>query len=141
MGWGGRRINAGRKRKNPPPGASVLQHPSAPPPPSTNAPPLVEEFDAPDTLDRDAREIWIQQAPLAFRNGTLTRATALSFERYCRVVVMARRESKSSAVGGANHRGLLKQLSALERDFLRAPSGRPDARPDRGRATPGSAGE
>ena len=103
----------------------MLQHPSAPPPPSTNAPPLVEEFEAPDNLDHDSRAIWIQQAPLAFRNGTLTRATALSFERYCRVVVMERNESKSSAVGGANHRGLLKQLNALEQQFLLAPSGRP----------------
>jgi hypothetical protein len=127
MGWGGKRVGAGRKRKQPPLGASLLVHPSAPPPPPVVEAPAapIEEFDAPDDLDPEARAIWTTQAPLAFRNGTLTRATALSFARYCRIVVLERHEARSSAVGGANHRGLLKQLNALEQQFLLAPSGKP----------------
>jgi hypothetical protein len=123
MPRGGRRIGAGRKPKNRT--ASVLQHPSSSVvPPSTNEPSPVEEFDAPNDLAADERAIWLKQAPHAFANRTLTRATALSFERYCKVVVLERNEAKSSGVGGANHRGLLKQINSLEQQFLLAPFGK-----------------
>ena len=94
-------------------------------PPTTNGLAPVEEFDAPDDLSRDERQVWMQQAPHAFRNRTLTRASALSFERYCKVVVMERNESKSSAAGGANHRGLLRQINAYELQFVLTPCGKP----------------
>lgn len=117
MPRGGRRIGAGRKPKQ----ARVLAHPSVP---TTNGAPVIEEFEAPDDLTRDERSVWLKQAPHAFANGTLTRATALSFERYCRVVVMERKEAESSARGSANHRGLLKQVNAYELQFMLTAAGK-----------------
>jgi hypothetical protein len=131
MARGGYRIGAGRKPKHKT--AKVLAHPSVPVP-TTNEPSSIEEFDAPDDLSMDERAIWLKQAPHAFANRTLIRATALAFERYCKVVVLERNEAKSSGVGGPNHRGLLKQINAFELQFLLAPSGRAmpvsDLRPD-----------
>lgn len=123
MPRGGRRIGAGRKPKNPT--ARLLKHPSAPiVPPSTNEPSPVEEFDAPNDLTAEERAVWLKQAPHAFANRTLTRASAMAFERYCKVVVLERNEAKSSAVGGPNHRGLLKQVNAYELQFMLAPAGK-----------------
>ena len=123
MPRGGRRIGAGRKPKPRDEFGRILNHPSVP---TTNYPPAaVEEFDAPDSLTADERKVWMSQAPFAFKAGTLTRASALSFERYCRVVVLEQYEAKSSGVGGANHRGLLKQIDAYELHFLLTPAGRP----------------
>lgn len=128
MGRGGKRIGAGRKPK-PKVGyelARVLQHPSVP---TTNQTTPIEEFDAPDDLAMDERAVWLKQAPHAFRGRTLTRATALAFERYCKVVVLERNEAKSSGVGGANHRGLLKQVNAYELQFMLTPAGKPMIEP------------
>lgn len=109
--------------------AVVVQHPSAPPP-STNFPPVpIEEFDCPDGLTHEERIVWKQQAPHAFKARTLTKATALSFERYCRVVVLESNEAKSSGVGGSNHRGLLKQINAYELQFMLTPMGKPMPEP------------
>lgn len=117
--WGGRRPGSGRKKS-----AKVLQHTSVPP--STNYPEApVEEFDAPDCLSHDERAIWLIQSPHAFRNRTLTRSTALAFERYCKAVVWERCEAASSARGGPNHRGLLKQINTYELQFMLAPCGKP----------------
>lgn len=121
MGRGGRRIGAGRKPQNKT--AKLLQHPSVPVP-TTNDPSPIEEFDAPNDLAADERGVWLKQAPHAFASRTLTRATALAFERYCKVVVLERNEAKSSGVGGANHRGLLKQINAFELQFMLAPCGK-----------------
>lgn len=128
MPRGGRRIGAGRKRK-PKVGselARILQHPSVP---TTNQTSPIEEFDAPDDLSADERAVWLKQAPHAFANRTLTRATALAFERYCKVVVLERNEAKSSGVGAANHRGLLKQINAYELQFMLTPAGKPMVEP------------
>lgn len=103
----------------------VLAHPSSSPPPTTNGPSEIEEFDAPNDLGQDERSVWLKQAPHAFKNRTLTRASALSFERYCKVVVLERNEAKSSGVGGSNHRGLLKQINSYELQFMLTPSGKP----------------
>lgn len=128
MARGGRRVGAGRKPK-PKEGpnhhqepARVLAHPSVP---TTNDLPEVEEFDAPNDLSMEERKVWMRQAPFAFQNRTLTRESALSFERYCKVVVMEQHEALSSAKGGANHRGLLKQINAYELQFLLTPAGKP----------------
>jgi hypothetical protein len=135
MPWGGKRVGAGRKPKPKPPasdGARVLAHPSAPalpPPPTTNGAPEVEEFDAPDSLTMEERAVWLKQAPHAFRAGTLTRGTALAFERYCRIVVLEQNEAKSSGMGGSNHRGLLRQINAYELQFMLIPCGKPLAQP------------
>lgn len=126
MPRGGRRVGAGRKPKaRDGSSARVLAHPSAAAVPTTNDLPEIEEFDAPNDLGMDERAVWLKQAPHAFKNRTLTRATALSFERYCKVVVLERNEAKSSGVGGANHRGLLKQINAYELQFLLTPAGKP----------------
>lgn len=134
MPKGGPRIGAGRKPKLPGArafGSRVVPHPSVPAAsshpvvPTTNPASPIEEFDAPDDLTADERAIWLKQAPHAFRNRTLTKATALAFERYCKIVVLERNEAKSSGVGGANHRGLLKQLNAYEQQFMLAPTGKP----------------
>jgi hypothetical protein len=127
MPRGGRRPGAGRKPKALT--ARVLTHPSVPPP-TTNLPSPVEEFDAPDDLAADERAVWLNQAPHAFKRGTLTRGTAMAFERYCKVVVLERNEAKSSGIGGANHRGLLKQINAYELQFLLIPNGRPMVEPE-----------
>jgi hypothetical protein len=123
MGWGGRRPGSGKKPrpKIPSEAARVLVHPSVP---TTNATSPIEEFDAPDALTMEERAVWLKQAPHAFANRTLVRATALSFERYCRAVVWEQKEGESSARGGANHRGLLKQINAYELQFLLTPCGK-----------------
>src|SRR5688572_2748600 len=122
MPRGGRRPGAGRKPKSLQ--ARVLPHPSMPPP-TTNYPPAeVEEFDAPDALSKEERDVWLKQAPFAFRKGTLTRSTAFAFERYCKMVVQEENEAKSSAVNGANHRGLRREINVLELQFLLTPCGR-----------------
>ena len=125
MARGGRRVGAGRKPKPRDGMGRILNHPSAPTVPTTNGPIEIEEFDAPDDLLMDERAVWLKQAPHAFKNRTLTRSTALSFERYCKVVVLERNEAKSSGVGGANHRGLLRQINAYELQFMLTPAGKP----------------
>jgi hypothetical protein len=126
MGWGGKRKGAGAKpKRRPEEMGRVFAHPSVPP--TTNEDSPVEEFDAPDDLTAEERAVWLKQAPHAFRNRTLTRATAMSFERYCKVVVLERNEAKSSGVGGANHRGLLKQINAFELQFMLTANCRPMA--------------
>lgn len=134
--WGGRRPGAGRKPKPRTEAARVLPHPSVPAPgmpaasslpgvPTTLDTSPIEEFDAPNDLTADERAVWLKQAPHAFQARTLTRATALAFERYCKVVVLERNEAKSSGVGGANHRGLLKQINTYEVQFCLVPMGKP----------------
>lgn len=125
--WGGRRLNAGRKRN------LTLAHgrltederrqKRAARQKAEAA--AVEEFDAPETLTPDERAVWERQAPHAFKARTLVPATAVAFARYCRVVVLEGNEAKSSGVGGPNHRGLLRQLNTYEQQFRLAPSGGP----------------
>lgn len=117
----------------------IIRHPSSPPadpsarrriaPPTTNGDSPIEEFDAPDSLTKDERDVWLKQAPHAFKARTLTPATAMAFERYCRVVVLESAEAKSSGMGGSNHRGLLKQINSYELQFCLVPSGKPLAAP------------
>lgn len=128
MPRGGRRIGAGRKRKLPGVSAADMRRATGQTrPPTTNSPSPIEEFDAPDDLTMEERAVWLKQAPHAFKNRTLTRATALSFERYCKVVVLERHEAKSSGMGGNNHRGLLKQINMYELQFMLTPCGKPMA--------------
>jgi hypothetical protein len=100
----------------------VLQHPANQDVlagvPTTNELGPIEEFDAPDDLSAEERQVWLKQAPHAFKARTLVRSTALAFERYCKLVILERNEAKSSGVGAANHRGLVKLVNDLERQFL-----------------------
>ena len=122
MGWGGKRKGAGRKKKP----ATVLQHPSQP---AVIVVPLpdVERFDPPAGLTDEERAVWLEQAPRAFDAGTLTRARSLAFARYCRTVILERREAQSSGVGGANHRGLQRFVHDLELAFRLTGDGKPAA--------------
>lgn len=136
MGWGGRRPGAGAKPKADklralrglPPRPKVVDHPSSlPVPPSTNSDqaPAVDEFAAPDSLSAEERKVWLRQAPFAFKARTLTQATAMSFERYCRMVVLeAALGADVEAAGGTNHRGILQRINALELQFLLTPCGK-----------------
>lgn len=126
MPRGGRRPGAGRKPK--PKLARVLAHPSIPPPADETCP--IEEFEAPAGLTPDEHMAWVTQAPFAFRNRTLTRASALAFERYCKVLVLERYAAVSSGVGGVDHRGLLKQVNQYELQFMLIPNGRPMPNPE-----------
>jgi hypothetical protein len=128
---GGRRPGSGRKRKpdslrSLQAHARVLAHPSS----VISSPGDVFEPSVVD-LTPDERLIWRNQAPHAFANGTLTRASELAFTRYCRLVVYERAEAASSGRLGTNHRGVLKDLNTLELQFGLTPCGKPmtDAAP------------
>lgn len=101
-----------------------------PSPPVTHQPPApIEAVDPPASLAPEELDIWRRQAPFALANRTLTPATSMAFERYVRVVSLERHEAKSSSRGGANHRGLLRQIAAYEVQFCLAPMGKPMAPP------------
>lgn len=142
MPRGGPRVGAGRKRKWPRDAEGrVIRHPSSavmrgvvPPeapltvPAGQYLPPTVA-VEAPEDLSEAARAVWDRQAPHALAVLTLTPATAFSFARYCAVVAAEQDEAKSTARGGANHRGLLKQIESYEQRFLLTAMGRPMAAP------------
>ncbi len=131
MPRGGSRIGAGRKRKPREDNglqARVLQHPSSQAAEAAipmDEPLGMDDFAVPDALSVDERNVWLRQAPLACGKGTLTKASALSFERYCRVVVLEGNESKSSGMGGPKHIALLKQVNAYELQFMLTAAGKP----------------
>jgi hypothetical protein len=112
-GSGGARPGAGRKPKsaveraitgNPGRRGRLLPHPSAVPVPGV-AP--IDEFDAPNDLSPDERNVWLELAPFAFAARTLTRATSFAFRLLCKNIVLERLYAASVAdKGGANHRGL-----------------------------------
>lgn len=128
---GGRRPGAGRKPKtaleraltgNPSHQTGrVLTHPAAAVP--VVAP--VDEFDAPDDLTIDERHVWLELAPFAFANRTLTKATSLSFRLLCRNVILERALAVDPKMqGGANHRGLIQRVDAELLRFNLSPCGK-----------------
>ncbi|HVQ14383.1 MAG TPA: hypothetical protein VMS40_12365 [Vicinamibacterales bacterium] len=129
---GGRRPGAGRKPKtaferavtgDPGHRGHVLPHPSSPPVVPTVAP--VEEFDAPNDLTMAERHVWLELAPFAFANRTLTSATSLSFRLLCRNVVLERALAADPKMqGGANHRGLIQRVDAELLRFNLSPCGK-----------------
>ena len=130
-GHGGRRPGAGRKPKSsliravtghPGHRGRVLSHPSAGHVPVV-AP--VDEFDAPSDLTTDERNVWVELAPFAFANRTLTRATSFAFRLLCRNVVLERSYASSIAdKGGPNHRGLIQRIDAELLAFNLRPCGK-----------------
>lgn len=125
-GSGGLRPGAGRKKKSNLEHAvtgsirgRLLAHPSSVP---TVAP--IDEFDAPDDLSPDERNVWLELAPFAFANRTLTRATSLSFRLLCRNVVLERALASSEDRGGANHRGIIQRVDAELLRFNLSPCGK-----------------
>lgn len=75
-------------------------------------------------MTAEERAVWERQAPFAFANRTLTKASAMAFERYCRLVVEEEIEGRSSGHGGSNHRGMVKTLNAYELQFGLTPGGK-----------------
>ena len=118
MGRGGRRPGSGRK-----PTARLLRAVTRTP--ETVRPGPVEIFGPPADLTADEQRVWQQQAPHAFAAGTLTRASAMAFARYCQVAALERALARSESRGGSNHRGILKQINAYELEFLLVPCGKP----------------
>lgn len=139
VGSGGRRPGAGRKPRSeaekalrgPSHHAKVLPHPSAPPvEPAAAKPPRFDESQAPNDLNPEERAVWLELAPHATANGTLTDATSLGFRLLCRNVVLERQFSASVMDRGcANHRGLIQRIDAELLRFNLAPCGKPVAAP------------
>lgn len=127
---GGARPGAGRKPRSrleravaPGHHGRVLRHPSG-----MDQVPVVaeiEEFDAPDDLTLEERHVWVELAPHAFQNRTLTKATSLSFRLLCRNVVLERALADNVELrGGANHRGLIQRVDAELLRFSLSPCGK-----------------
>lgn len=73
--------------------------------------PPVEEFEAPNELTTDERNVWMALAPGAFKARTLTRATSFAFCLLCRNVLLEQTlRADAELVGGANHRGILQRV-------------------------------
>lgn len=129
---GGRRPGAGRKPKtrlekditgNAGHRGVVLEHPSSGQVPVVAA---IDEFDAPDDLTLPERQVWLELAPHAFANRTLTKGTSLSFRLLCRNVVLERKLAADVELeGGSNHRGLIQRVDAELLRFNLSPCGKP----------------
>lgn len=142
-GWGGRRPGAGAKPKSDRARAlsgvrghskgRVLSHPGA----KSDDPGDVDEFDAPNDLTTDERNVWLELAPHAFRNRTLTKATSLSFRMLCRNVLLERGMATSKAdQGTADHRGMIQRVDAELLRFNLSPCGKAMYEPTEGQQKP-----
>lgn len=86
----------------------------------------VDEFDAPNDLTVDERNVWLRLAPHAFKARTLTPATEYQFVMLCRNILLERRIAVDpDQVGGANHRGIIQRIDAELARFCLAPMGKP----------------
>jgi hypothetical protein len=73
--------------------------------------PPVEEFNAPNDLNTDERNVWLDLAPGAFKARTLTKATAYAFKLLCRNVLLEQAlRADVEKRGGADHRGVLQRV-------------------------------
>jgi hypothetical protein len=135
FGSGGHRPGSGRKRKSKRERAlagnaghrgRVLPHPSAPPaPPPPPTPPEIDEADAPNDLTIEERHLWMELAPHATANGTLTPATSLSFRLLCKNIALLLRYYPSvTEASNANHRGLMQRVDAELLRFCLSPIGK-----------------
>jgi len=113
MPRGGKRPGTGPKPKNPL-GVQALAKYDGP----------IVGIDPPEDLSPEARAVWMQQAPWALAHRTLTVASALTFARYCRIVVLEQRWATGERAGSGDHRGLLKLLQEYELAFILQPSGK-----------------
>lgn len=134
MPRGGARPGAGRKpgSKNKPRLTLVGSQGAVGGPSSAGdltVPEPTEPVAMPEDLTTEQRQVWERQAPHALRQGTLTPSKAFAFARYCRIAVLEANEAKSSAVGGPNHRGLLKLVNELELQFQLTANGDSVAEP------------
>jgi hypothetical protein len=125
-GSGGLRTGAGRKSKQVAQkileGAASLaerrQHAASVP--------KVDEFDAPNDLTTEERNVWLRLAPHAFKARTLTAATEYQFVMLCRNILLERLIAVDvEQIGGANHRGIIQRIDAELARFCLAPMGKP----------------
>src|SRR5436190_1749273 len=134
MGWGGARMNAGRKpkdaerlklaggrnrRKSAAKSAEMAQAvPQAP-------------VEAPTSAQADVLAVFAELAPQATQSGTLTAGTAAAFLLLCQNVVLERRLRLGSAVGGGDHRGMIRIVEIGMARFCLAPNGKAAAVPEK----------
>lgn len=75
--------------------------------------PQVDEFDAPNDLTTEERNVWLSLAPGAFKARTLTPATGYAFCLLIRNVILEQAlRMDVEQRGGANHRGILQRVEA-----------------------------
>ena len=112
-GSGGHRVGSGRKPKAI--ALKVLQGAAslAERRQSAVSLPQVTEFDAPNDLTTDERNVWLALAPGAFKARTLTPATSYAFCLLIRNVLLERQlRADVEQAGGPNHRGILQRVEA-----------------------------
>lgn len=108
--------------------AKVLAHPSAPVDPPPPVLPQLDESDCPNELTHEERLIWLELAPHAKLNRTLTESTSLGFRMLCKNIALSNRYYASVLdCGGPNHRGLIQRIDAELLRFSLAPCGKPVA--------------
>lgn len=85
-----------------------------------------DDVPVPKDLFNDDLMAWEELAPLAYKERTLTPATAFAFSILCRNVVLMRKMYASPlACGGADHRDLIKQVNTGLLAFKLRPNGEP----------------
>jgi hypothetical protein len=110
-GSGGERLGSGRKTKDE--ALKDLEGSSKPGDRKRRSLPPIDEFDAPNDLTTDERNVWLRLAPGAFHARTLTRATEYAFILLCRNVLLEQQmRGDVLARGAANHRGLIQRVEA-----------------------------
>lgn len=143
IGSGGRRVGAGRKRKDQAAkvlhGTASLHERNAVAGGSSSAAAPIEVVYPPADLAADELRVWNEYAPHAQASRTLTTSTAGAFRKMCEVIVDVeemRRQIKadgltvSTAKGPKAHplltqmRGLQQRMATYMKDFMIAPIGR-----------------
>ena len=127
LGHGGLRVGAGRKPKS-----RILRavtgHPGHRSEPTIEGQPLVPaavaDCPAPGRLTREAREVWLELAPFALANRTLTPSTSLTFALLCENICREREVAASEDRHGASHRGLIREVNTRLLQFQLAPCGK-----------------
>lgn len=87
--------------------ASVTVHPSSVAVPAIAQ---VDEFDAPNTLTMEERHVWMEFAPLAFKQRTLNPAMMPAFIALCRTVLMERSIAAGRDAGSTMHKGWVQEV-------------------------------
>lgn len=131
-GSGGARRNSGPKPKSlveravtgvRSTGASVTVHPSSAAVPAPVVAP-VEEFDAPNSLTMEERHVWLEYAPLAFKQRTLTPATMPAFIAMCRTILLERVIAGGRDAGSTMHKGWVQEVRKQMDTFDLWPKGK-----------------
>lgn len=132
-GHGGKRTGAGRPRKSADEHfvtgdagkrGRVLEHPSSVPVEPVPLPAL-DEADAPNELTHEERQIWLELAPHAMANGTLTDATKAAFVAFIRWESLSRQLAMSVLERGTSkHINAHKEALKGYYDFALRPTGK-----------------